>query len=132
MQLVEPLPHHALLSDHERALDRPVYSVVAPVYNEEALIAEFCRRAVPALEPLAEPFELVLVNDGSRDHSSEIIRELHEQDPRIKVINFSRNFGHQIAITAGMDYAQGQAVTVIDSDLQDPPEVIPGMIAEWK
>ena len=111
---------------------RPTFSVVAPVYNEEALVAEFCRRVVAALEPLGEPFELILVNDGSRDRSAAIMRELHERDGRIKVINFSRNFGHQIAITAGTDYAQGRAVAVIDSDLQDPPEVIVEMIARWR
>jgi polyisoprenyl-phosphate glycosyltransferase len=132
MQLVEPMPQRQMRDDRDLALDRPVYSVVAPVYNEEALVAEFCQRTIAALEPLGEPFEVVLVNDGSRDHSPEIIRRLHEQDPRIKIVNFSRNFGHQIAITAGMDYAQGQAVTVIDSDLQDPPEVIPQMIDQWK
>lgn len=111
---------------------QPTFSVVAPVYNEEQLIAEFCRRVIAALEPLGEPFELVLVNDGCRDRSPEIMRELHERDPRIKVINFSRNFGHQIAITAGTDYAAGKAVIVIDSDLQDPPEVIPELIARWR
>ena len=132
MQLVESISQRQLRNDRDVPLDRPVYSVVAPVYNEEALVTEFCQRALAALEPLGEPFEIVLVNDGSRDHSPDIIRQLHEQDPRIKVVNFSRNFGHQIAITAGMDYAQGQAVTVIDSDLQDPPEVIPRMIDEWK
>ena len=132
MQLIESIPQRQLRNDRDVPLDRPIYSVVAPVYNEEALVAEFCQRTIAALEPLGEPFEIVLVNDGSRDHSPEIIRRLHEQDPRVKVVNFSRNFGHQIAITAGMDYAQGQAVTVIDSDLQDPPEVIPRMIDEWK
>ena len=119
-------------NQRETPQSRLVYSVVAPVYNEEALVTEFCRRAIAALEPLGEPFELVLVNDGSRDSSPEIIRRLHEQDPRIKIINFSKNFGHQIAITAGMDYARGEVVVVIDSDLQDPPEVIPRMIEEWK
>jgi dolichol-phosphate mannosyltransferase len=132
MPLVESLPQRQMRGDRDLPLDHPTYSVVAPVYNEEALVAEFCQRTIAALEPLGEPFEVVLVNDGSRDHSPEIIRQLHEQDPRIKLINFSRNFGHQIAITAGMDYAKGQAVTVIDSDLQDPPEVIPRMIEEWK
>ncbi|MEF3274528.1 MAG: glycosyltransferase family 2 protein [Chloroflexus sp.] len=111
---------------------QPTFSVVAPVYNEEQLIAEFCRRVIAVLEPLGEPFEIVLVNDGCRDRSPEIMRELHERDPRIKVINFSRNFGHQIAITAGTDYAAGKAVIVIDSDLQDPPEVIPDLIARWR
>jgi len=110
----------------------PTFSVVAPVFNEEALVEEFCRRCVAALEPLGEPFELVLVNDGSRDRSPQLLRALHERDPRIKVLNFSRNFGHQLAITAGADYAQGKAVVVIDSDLQDPPEVIPQLIAKWR
>jgi dolichol-phosphate mannosyltransferase len=111
---------------------RPVISVVAPVYNEEALLPEFCRRTITMLESLGEPFELVLVNDGSRDRSPEIMRELHEADPRVKAISFSRNFGHQLAITAGTDYARGSAVAVIDSDLQDPPEVIPAMFAKWR
>lgn len=110
---------------------RPTYSVVAPVYNEEQLLPEFYRRVIEALEPLGEPFELVLVNDGSRDGSPRIMREIHLRDPRVRVLNFSRNFGHQIAITAGIDYAQGEAVVVIDSDLQDPPEVIPELIARW-
>ena len=112
--------------------ERPTISVVAPVYNEEQLIAEFCRRTTAVLEKLGEPFEIVLVNDGCRDRSPEIMRELHERDPRIKVLNFSKNFGHQLAITAGTDYAQGQAVVVIDSDLQDPPEVIPDLVARWR
>ncbi len=116
----------------EAASGPPTFSVVAPVFNEEALIEEFCARTIAALEPLAEPFELVLVNDGSRDRSAAILRAIHERDPRVKVLNFSRNFGHQLAITAGTDYAQGRAVVVIDSDLQDPPEVIPELIAKWR
>jgi dolichol-phosphate mannosyltransferase len=115
-----------------RSLGRPVISVVAPVYNEEALLPEFYRRTAAMLEKLGEPFEIVLVNDGSRDRCPEIMRELHEQDAHVKVLNFSKNFGHQIAITAGMDYAQGDAVVVIDSDLQDPPEVIPELFARWR
>lgn len=110
----------------------PVFSVVAPVYNEAATLPLFCQRVVAALEPLGEPFELVLVNDGSRDESLDVMIEQHERDPRIKIVNFSRNFGHQIAITAGIDYARGAAVAVIDSDLQDPPEVIPELIAKWR
>jgi dolichol-phosphate mannosyltransferase len=109
-----------------------VFSVVAPVFNEEQLLPEFYRRVVATMEPLGEPFELVLVNDGCRDRSPQIMRDLHEQDPRVKVLNFSRNFGHQVAITAGTDYARGQAVVVIDSDLQDPPEVIPDLIEQWR
>lgn len=109
----------------------PTVSVVAPIYNEEALVEEFCRRTVAMLEGLGASFEVVLVNDGSRDASAAIMRRIHERDPRVKVLNFSRNFGHQLAITAGTDYARGQAVVVIDSDLQDPPEVIPDLVAKW-
>lgn len=134
MQIVEPSQDSVATRNTARRVtaDHPVYSIVAPVYNEEALVAEFCQRTIAAMEPLGEPFEIVLVNDGSRDNSPKIIRELHNNDPRIKVVNFSKNFGHQIAITAGMDYARGDAVVVIDSDLQDPPEVIPEMIKKWK
>lgn len=84
------------------------------------------------LDGLDGPSELILVNDGSRDESPQIMNELHRQDSRVKVLHFSRNFGHQAAITAGLDYAQGMAVVVIDADLQDPPEVIPELIEEWK
>ncbi len=111
---------------------RPTYSVVAPVYNEEQLLHEFYRRAVAMLEALGEPFEIVLVNDGCRDRSPEIMRDLHAKDPRVKVVNFSKNFGHQLAITAGIDHARGAAVVIIDSDLQDPPEVIPDLIKRWQ
>jgi len=87
---------------------------------------------VAAIEPLSVSFEIVLVNDGSHDRSGEIMDELHAHDKRVKVIHFSRNFGHQIAITAGTDHATGQAVAVIDSDLQDPPEVIVEMYHKWR
>lgn len=110
----------------------PVLSIVAPVYDEEILLPEFYRRVVAAIEPLGVSFEIVLVNDGSHDRSGEIMDELHAQDKRVKVIHFSRNFGHQIAITAGTDHAFGQAVAVIDSDLQDPPEVIVDMYHQWR
>lgn len=111
---------------------RPVVSIVAPVYNEEAILPELYRRMTAVMEKAGEPYELVLVNDGSRDRSPGIMRELHDQDPRVKVINFSRNFGHQVAITAGTDYAQGDAVIIIDADLQDPPEVILDLIQRWR
>jgi polyisoprenyl-phosphate glycosyltransferase len=132
MTIAEPMPSTLSHNRPGRQHARPVYSIVAPVYNEQELVTEFAERAAAALEQLGEPFEIVLVNDGSRDRSPQIMRELHERDPRIKVINFSRNFGHQLAITAGIDYARGQAVVVIDSDLQDPPEVIPELIKAWK
>lgn len=110
----------------------PVYTVIAPIFNEEETIPHFYQRIVEVMETLNEPFELVLVNDGSRDRSYEILADLHKHDPRVRVIDFSRNFGHQIAISAGLDYAEGQAVIIIDSDLQDPPEVIPRLIERWK
>src|SRR5260370_36156317 len=81
---------------------------------------------------IEDPFELVLINDGSMDGSSLAMQELDRSDPRVRVINFSRNFGHQIAISAGLDYARGEAVIIIDAALQDPPEVIPELIARWK
>lgn len=108
------------------------YSIVAPVFNEEETLPHFYKHVVEVMEGQTEPFELVLVNDGSRDGSYRIMQELHVQDPRVRVINFSRNFGHQIAISAGLDYARGQAVIILDADLQDPPEVIPALIARWK
>jgi polyisoprenyl-phosphate glycosyltransferase len=108
------------------------YSIVAPVFNEEETLPHFYKRVIAVMESQAESFELLFVNDGSRDGSFRIMQKLHEQDPRIHVINFSRNFGHQIAISAGLDYARGQAVIILDADLQDPPEVIPMLIERWK
>jgi dolichol-phosphate mannosyltransferase len=112
--------------------NHPIISVVAPVFNEEAILPEFYRRTSAVLEQIGEPWEIVLVNDGSRDRSPEIMRELHAADPRVKVVNFARNFGHQVAITAGADYARGDAVVVMDADLQDPPEAIPELLAKWR
>jgi dolichol-phosphate mannosyltransferase len=111
----------------------PLISVVCPVYREEATIDEFRRRLVAAMESIPDiRFEVVFVNDGSDDRSGAVLRELCAQDPRLKLIDFSRNFGHQLAITAGMDEANGDAAVVIDSDLQDPPEVIPRMVEAWR
>ena len=99
----------------------PTLSIVAPVYDEEILLPEFYRRMVAAIEPLNVPFEIILVNDGSHDNSGQIMDQLHAQDPRVKVVHFSRNFGHQISITAGTEHATCKCVAVIDSYLQDPP-----------
>ncbi|MCY7795169.1 glycosyltransferase family 2 protein [Bacillus spizizenii] len=108
------------------------YSVVVPVYNEELVIHETYQRLKEVMDQTKENYELLFVNDGSKDHSIEILREHSLLDPRVKIIDFSRNFGHQIAITAGMDYAQGNAMVVIDADLQDPPELILDMIEKWR
>ncbi len=110
----------------------PKFSVVAPIYNEEALVEQFYARVRDVMTGLGEPWELILVNDGCRDRSPELMDALHAADPEhVVVIHFARNFGHQLAITAGLDHARGQAVAVIDSDLQDPPEVIAEMVARW-
>jgi glycosyltransferase involved in cell wall biosynthesis len=110
----------------------PIYSIVAPVFNEAETLPHFYERVARIMEDIGDPFEIVLVNDGSRDKTYTIMKELHEKDARVRVVDFSRNFGHQIAISAGLDYAQGDAVVILDSDLQDPPEVIPELIARWK
>lgn len=108
-------------------------SIIVPVYFEEAVIEAFYRRATQALVPLAPEFdiEFIFVNDGSTDRSLEILLNLREQDPRVKVLHFSRNFGHQIAVTAGVDHVMGDVVVIIDADLQDPPEVILEMLIKW-
>ena len=111
---------------------RPTFSVVVPIWNEEEVIPELYRRIVQIMDETGEPWELVCVNDGSRDRSLQLLVELHERDPRVKILDFSRNFGHQIAITAGADFAQGDAVIVMDADLQDPPEVVARMIEKWR
>ena len=104
-------------------------SVVAPVCNEEATIHEFCARVRSALEGIN--FELVLVDDGSTDGSPEALDLLAAEDPRVRVLYLSRNFGHQTALTAGLDHARGDAVVMLDADLQDPPELIPRMLDHW-
>jgi polyisoprenyl-phosphate glycosyltransferase len=109
-----------------------IFSIVAPVYNEAQSMPEFYARTSAVLQATGKPWEIVLVNDGSRDDSLEAMRQLSERDPRVRVIDFARNFGHQIAVTAGMDYTRGDAVIIIDSDLQDPPEVIRDLIAKWE
>ncbi len=108
------------------------YSIVVPVYNEELVVLESYRRLSAVMKEVGEPYELIFVNDGSRDKTESIVSHLCEQDACVKLLSFSRNFGHQTAITAGMDYSAGQAVVVIDADLQDPPEVIIEMIEKWK
>jgi dolichol-phosphate mannosyltransferase len=102
------------------------------VFNEEETLPHFYERVIAVMDSLGEPFELLFVNDGSRDGSFRIMQELHDKDPRVHAINFSRNFGHQIAISAGLDYARGQAVIILDADLQDPPEVMLTLIERWK
>ena len=108
----------------------PALSLVVPCYDEEDVLEQFCARATAAMEGTGEPFEIVLVNDGSRDGTLALMMALQAADPRIAVVNLSRNFGKEIALTAGLDHARcTEAVVVIDADLQDPPEVIPALLA---
>jgi glycosyltransferase involved in cell wall biosynthesis len=113
-------------------MSKPRYTVIAPCWNEEGNLHELYRRLKEVLDQTDGPWELVLINDGSTDRTSEIMYELHQADPRVRLVEFARNFGHQLAVTAGMDYAQGDAVILIDADLQDPPELILDMIEKWK
>jgi glycosyltransferase involved in cell wall biosynthesis len=112
--------------------ETPVYSIVAPIYNEYDNIPELYRRVSDVMNSTGENWELVLVDDGSTDGSTERIRELAARDKRVRQVIFARNFGHQIAVTAGLDYSRGQAIVIIDADLQDPPEVILELTKKWK
>jgi glycosyltransferase involved in cell wall biosynthesis len=105
-------------------------SVVAPMLNEEGLAREFCRRVAASLEGM--PYELLVVNDGSTDGTAAILDEVAAHDPQVRVLHLSRRFGHQMAITAGLDHARGDAVVMMDGDLQDPPELIPDLVARWR
>ncbi|HQM54698.1 MAG TPA: glycosyltransferase family 2 protein [Anaerolineaceae bacterium] len=111
---------------------KPVFSIIAPVYNEIACLDTLLDRIQKVMDQTGEPWELVLVDDGSTDGSTDKIRQLAENDPHVRKVILARNFGHQIAVTAGMDYSRGDAVVIIDADLQDPPEVILDLIARWR
>lgn len=110
----------------------PALSVVIPVYNEEATVDELHRRLAAVLERVEPDHEVLLVNDGSRDGTAEALRRIAESGSRWRAIHFSRNFGHQAAVAAGLRYATGQAVVVMDADLQDPPELLEAMLARWR
>lgn len=111
---------------------KPTFSVIAPIFNEAESMPELYRRVSEVMDSTGEPWELILIDDGSSDDSTRLMQELAKQDARVRPVIFARNFGHQIAVTAGLDYARGDAVVIIDSDLQDPPEVIPDLIAKWR
>jgi len=108
------------------------YSIIAPIYNEFDNLPELYQRVKEVLDSTKEPWELILVDDGSTDGSTERIRELAAKDKTVRPVIFARNFGHQIAVTAGLDYSRGKAVVIIDADLQDPPEVILELVKKWK
>ena len=108
------------------------YSIIAPIYNEIDNLSELYRRVKEVMDSSGEPWELILVDDGSTDGSTDKIRELAQKDKTVRPVIFARNFGHQVAITAGWDYARGNAIVIIDADLQDPPEVILELAKKWK
>ena len=110
----------------------PTISIVLPVFNEEQSLTALHERLSRVMRQLGETYELIFINDGSRDGSLELLKKLGEEDPALKVVSLSRNFGHQIAITCGLDYACGRAVVIMDADLQDPPELIPELIEKWR
>ncbi len=107
-------------------------SIVVPIFNEQENLPELRRRMTAALDSTGDPWELILVNDGSRDDSALLMRQFNSEDGRIKSVMLSRNFGHQPAVSAGIHHARGDCVVLIDGDLQDPPEVIPEMVSKWK
>jgi glycosyltransferase involved in cell wall biosynthesis len=110
----------------------PQISIVIPMYNEQEVLEKLFSRLSSCLEPITHDYEIICVNDGSRDETLERLKQYHKQDNRIKIINFARNFGKEIALTAGIDYTKGNAVIPIDADLQDPPELIAQMVDKWR
>lgn len=126
------LKHNYKVEKENYMKGKIIYSIVVPLYNEEAVIEESYKRLKVVMEASKENYEIIFVNDGSFDKTRYMVEAMCKKDEHIKLINFSRNFGHQAAITAGMKEAAGKAIVVIDADLQDPPEVILEMIKKWK
>jgi len=114
------------------AAGRVSLSVVIPVFNEEETLDQLVERLTRALDSIGEPWEVIFVNDGSVDRSGDMLRRFHERDPRLKSVALSRNFGHQVAISCGLDFASGRGVIVMDGDLQDPPEILPDLVGRWR
>ncbi|NLW71655.1 MAG: glycosyltransferase family 2 protein [Chloroflexi bacterium] len=113
-------------------MSNPVFTVIAPIFNELENLPLLYQRVSNAMEKTGESWELILVDDGSKDGSTELMRQMAAEDDRVRPVIFARNFGHQIAVTAGMDYSRGDAVIIIDADLQDPPEVMLELIEKWR
>jgi glycosyltransferase involved in cell wall biosynthesis len=109
-----------------------MYSIIIPIFNEQRTIPELHDRLVKAAASFDSPYEVIFVDDGSHDESFAMLKSIHERDHRFKVVRLSRNFGHQVAISAGLDMASGDAVILMDGDLQDPPELFPELVAKWK
>ena len=111
---------------------QPLLSIVVPMYNESEAVEAFFAATVPVLESITKEWEIIAIDDGSKDDTFPRLEKQHQQDPRIKVIRFSRNFGKEAALTAGIDYVSGKATILLDADLQDPPSLIPQMVEKWR
>ncbi|MBT9501037.1 MAG: glycosyltransferase family 2 protein [Burkholderiaceae bacterium] len=120
------------VSLHKNGSSTPSISVVVPAYNEQEVLPEFYRRTSAVLRALGNPYEIVFVNDGSVDDTLAVMNRLRDQDENLMIVDLSRNFGKEIALTAGLDQCTGDVVIIIDADLQDPPELIPELLAGWK
>ena len=133
MRATEEDFHHLEAETHHLVEQmKPTISIIAPIFNESGNLPELYRRIEEVMEQATESWELILIDDGSTDDSADLIRKLARDDDRLRPVIFARNFGHQIAVTAGLDYSQGQAMIIIDADLQDPPELILDLIAKWR
>lgn len=110
----------------------PTLSIICPMHNEAEVLEAFFARLLPQLNETQESFEIICINDGSTDNTSDVLQEIRKAEPRIRIINLSRNFGKEAALTCGLDYARGQAVVPVDADLQDPPELIGEMLRTWR
>jgi len=126
------MPYSPSLDQHRAGLSEPLISIVVPCFNEEAVIQETHRRLTDTLTDLEGRYEIVYVDDGSRDRTLFILESIQAADETVRILSFSRNFGHQMAVSAGIDHAQGDAVILIDADLQDPPELIRAMVEKWR
>ena len=115
----------------ELSTAKMLLSVVVPAYNEEEVLPEFHKRISTVLETMSIEAEIVYVNDGSTDNTLAVMQGLRESDPRVAIVDLSRNFGKEIALTAGLDHASGDAIVFIDADLQHPPELIPELLKHW-
>ncbi len=122
----------AVLAQRSEALPPPMLSIVIPVFNEEENLSPLHARLTKTLTEQGLDYEIVFVDDGSHDRSPDILRRLEEEDPRVVVVEFARNFGHQVAISAGLEHSRGRAVCIMDADLQDPPEVLHLFLAKWR
>ena len=111
---------------------KPIFSVIIPAYNEEEVLRASYERIDAVMRGIGEPYELLFIDDGSKDQTADILQKIAKENRAVRLLRFSRNFGHQIAVTAGLDAASGEAMIIIDCDLQDPPEVIPEMVAKWR